>query len=96
MSRVSWTSTSSIKLRRKLTVILALLLIPLPLPDTRSTSIGQYGRTDILESTLQPVFFDCSADKLRARSNEEWHLRLESSSLGLLGDRGDSGHVFVG
>lgn len=76
-------------------IVLTLLLISLPLTNTRSTSVSKDSRADILQSALKTISLNGGSDELGTGSDEEGNLGLESGSLRLLGDGGDPGHVLV-
>lgn len=92
------TIVSSLKVsveRSQNRIVLPLLLISLPLTNTRSTGVGKDSRADIFQSALETIPFNSGSDEFGTGGDEEGNLGLESGSLGLFGDGGDSGHVFV-
>jgi len=75
---------------------LALLdILPVPLSDTRSTSIREDEPTNVLKCANLPVAFDSSANLLGTGCDGELALNLESVIRSFLGDGSGARHVFV-
>lgn len=76
---------------------LALLdVLPVPLTDARTASVGEDDSTDIFESLDLTITFNGGANLLGTRGDGECRLELKTSVLGL-GDEGSgAGHVLVG
>jgi hypothetical protein len=78
-------------------VDLALLnVLPIPLTNARTASVGKDDTTSTLKGVDQTVTSDRGTDLLRSGGNSEFALEVETVIRSLLDDRGRAGHVLIG
>lgn len=96
-SRVGVVSASEISVVRSDDGILLSLLdvSSVPLTDTGSTGVGEDDTSDVFERLDETVSVNGGSDLFGSGGDGELGLADQTVGLGLLGDGGGSGHVFV-
>lgn len=70
-------------------------IVALPLSDARAAGVGQYSSAHLLKNAHEVVSLNCGANLLRAGSNDETAIGLNSVFQRLPSDGSSARHVFI-
>jgi len=71
-------------------------VVPLPLPDTGTASVGQHVAADFLQDRELAIPRDGLMDHIRTRCHQEGHPHLQTLVQSLLGDTRCAADILVG